>query len=258
MAEWTIGELAERAGITPRTLRHYHQIGLLVPDRTGNNGYRYYGSVAAARLQRILLLRDTGLSLTEITTALNNESDYDIEIKALELQLIQLRQNQEALAQRISAVEHTLEMRRAGRQPRMDLVLEGFNDRYEDEVTQRWGYDAFKQSNQWWHAKSVKQQRQFQASAEELLARWGELYADGLSLNDISVQEHVAVHIDWFSRIPGTPFYIGDETKTGVMIRGIADLYVTNPDFHVAFGSSEAAAFAAKALRHYADKHCSK
>jgi len=38
MVEWTVRELADRAGISPRALRHYHQIGLLVPDRIGANG----------------------------------------------------------------------------------------------------------------------------------------------------------------------------------------------------------------------------
>ncbi|WP_220094232.1 MerR family DNA-binding transcriptional regulator [Cryobacterium soli] len=35
--EWTVKELAERAGISGRTLRHYHRIGLLHPDRIGDN-----------------------------------------------------------------------------------------------------------------------------------------------------------------------------------------------------------------------------
>ncbi|MEZ5085248.1 MAG: MerR family DNA-binding transcriptional regulator [Tessaracoccus sp.] len=33
--EWTVQELADRAGISGRTLRHYHQIWLLEPDRIG-------------------------------------------------------------------------------------------------------------------------------------------------------------------------------------------------------------------------------
>ena len=71
MVEWTVQELADRAGISARTLRHYHQIGLLVPDRIGANGYRYYGPVAVARLQRILLLREAGLALGAIGEALD-------------------------------------------------------------------------------------------------------------------------------------------------------------------------------------------
>ena len=133
-----------------RTLRHYHQIGLLTPDRIGANGYRYYGPVAVARLQRILLLRDAGLALGAIGEALASDANPDEEITALETHLVHLEHEREALERRIASVEHTVTMRREGRQPRMDMVLEGFNDRYEAEVTQRWGRVVFEQSNRWW------------------------------------------------------------------------------------------------------------
>lgn len=255
MAEWTVGELADRGGISARTLRHYHRIGLLLPDRVGANGYRYYGPTAVARLQRILLLRESGLALPAIAAALAETDDQGTEIEALEAHVVQLRQDHDALARRIAAVEHTLSMRRAGRQPRMDMVLEGFNDRYEADVVQRWGRDAFEQSNQWWHAKSVDQQRQFQTEAEELLARWGSLHREGATPTGAASQAHATRHMAWFAQIPGTPTHSGDIAGTRAMLRGIADLYATNPDFHPAFGGPEAADFAAQALRHYADQY---
>src|SRR5699024_495904 len=137
--EWTVHELAERAGISGRTLRHYHRIGLLEPDRVGANGYRYYGPDAVARLQRILLLRDTGLPLADIAAVLDAPETPTAEVEALQAHLTQLAEDREAIDRRISAVEHTLQMRREGREPRMDVMLEGFNDRYEAEVIRRWG-----------------------------------------------------------------------------------------------------------------------
>ena len=253
MVEWTVRELADRAGISPRALRHYHQIGLLVPDRIGA-----YGPTAVARLQRILLLRNAGLSLTDIKAVLADEADHGVEVEALEAHLTRLRRDQDALARRIAAVEHTLVMRRAGRQPRGDMVLEGFNDRYEDEVAQRWGREVFEQSNRWWHAKSIDQQRQFQADAEGLLARWGELYDQGIAPTDTTAQDHAAVHTAWFAQIPGTPAHVGDTAKTRAMLHGMANLYATSSDFHPAFGGAEAAAFAAQALHRYTDEHYPK
>lgn len=47
--EWTVEELAERAGISGRTMRHYHQIGPLEPKRLESNGYRCYGANAVSR-----------------------------------------------------------------------------------------------------------------------------------------------------------------------------------------------------------------
>ncbi|MBM7769598.1 MerR family transcriptional regulator [Glutamicibacter nicotianae] len=247
--EWTVQELAERAGISGRTLRHYHQIGLLEPDRVGSNRYRYYGADAVSRLQRILLLRDTGMPLADIAAVLNARRTPEVEIAALAGHLNFLARERAALDRRINAVEHALSMRRQGREPRMDVMLEGFNDRYEEEVVERWGRDAFDASNQWWHGKSVQQQKEWKTRADALLARWRVIQQEGHELDSTKAQEHAAVHMEWFKEIPGTPIHAGDTAKSVDMIRGLADQYETNPDFHVAFGSPEAAGFAANALR---------
>jgi len=60
-----IGELAERAGTTPRALRYYESVGLLPPpDRTGN-GYRSYGEEHVRLLDQIRTLQDFGFGLAE-------------------------------------------------------------------------------------------------------------------------------------------------------------------------------------------------
>jgi len=247
--EWTVQELAERAGISGRTLRHYHQIGLLEPDRIGSNGYRYYGADAVSRLQRILLLRDTGMPLANIAAVLNAPRTPEVEIEALAGHLESLAQERESLDRRIRAVEHTLSMRRQGREPRMEVMLEGFNDRYEEEVVERWGREAFDASNQWWHGKSIQQQKQWKARADALLDQWREIQEDGHEPDSAVAQEHASVHLEWFKEIPGTPTHAGDTAKSIDMVRGLADQYESNPDFHVAFGTPEAARFASNALR---------
>lgn len=59
-----IGELAEKAGTTPRTLRYYEDRGLLKSGRTGN-GYRAYDEEDLRLLQQIQLLQDFGFELEE-------------------------------------------------------------------------------------------------------------------------------------------------------------------------------------------------
>lgn len=247
--EWTVQELAERAGISGRALRHYHRIGLLEPDRVGSNGYRYYGPDAVARLQRILLLRDTGMPLARIAGVLDAETSDAAEVEALAAHLDQLRADRLTLERRIQAVEHTLQMRRDGLDPHMDVMLQGFNDRYEDEVVRRWGSEAFEASHGWWHAKSVSQQRDWKARSEALVSRWAELQRAGEAPDSPAAQTHAAVHVAWFSEIPGTPTHAGDPARSASMIRGMADLYETDPDFHHTFGGPEAARLAAEALR---------
>ncbi|MFI9404059.1 MerR family transcriptional regulator [Nocardia sp. NPDC052316] len=69
----TIGQLAATAGVTVRTVRHYHQVGLLPePDRDAS-GYRRYRAQAAVDLIRIRTLADAGVPLARIDVLLHAE-----------------------------------------------------------------------------------------------------------------------------------------------------------------------------------------
>ncbi|NEB55891.1 MerR family transcriptional regulator [Streptomyces griseus] len=59
-----IGELAEQAGTTTRTLRYYESRGLL-PARRAENGYRSYEEDDLRLLQQIRTLQDFGFDLEE-------------------------------------------------------------------------------------------------------------------------------------------------------------------------------------------------
>lgn len=65
-----IGELAELVGVTTRTVRHYHRIGLLPDVARTENGYRCYGLEDAVRLLRIRRLAELGMTLDEVADAL--------------------------------------------------------------------------------------------------------------------------------------------------------------------------------------------
>lgn len=73
---YTTKELADLAGVSPRTLRYYAQTELLVPARVANR-YRVYNAADMHRLQHILLLRSCGVSLESIADALD-KSDSDL------------------------------------------------------------------------------------------------------------------------------------------------------------------------------------
>jgi MerR family copper efflux transcriptional regulator len=60
-----IGELAQRAGVTTRTVRYYEGLGLLESDRRAS-GHREYGEEAIRRLAKIDFLKRMGLTLEEI------------------------------------------------------------------------------------------------------------------------------------------------------------------------------------------------
>jgi DNA-binding transcriptional MerR regulator len=72
---WRVGELAEQAGITVRTLHHYDQLGLLSPSSSTSGGHRCYTRDDVVQLQRIIALRSCGLALDEIGGILSAGAD---------------------------------------------------------------------------------------------------------------------------------------------------------------------------------------
>ncbi|MGW5880430.1 MerR family transcriptional regulator [Nocardiopsis terrae] len=67
-------ELADLAGVTVRTLRHYHQIGLLPEPPRSVNGYRRYTAEDLVRLLRVRHLVEVGVGLSDVQEALAEES----------------------------------------------------------------------------------------------------------------------------------------------------------------------------------------
>ena len=61
-----IGEFAEQARVTPRTIRYYEDLGLLGPSQREGQGFRYYTETELGRLKKIEALKQLGLSLEEI------------------------------------------------------------------------------------------------------------------------------------------------------------------------------------------------
>ena len=80
-----IGALAKHTGLTIRTLRHYDDIGLLVPSHRSEAGYRMYGDDDVKRLHRICALKQLGLGLAEIDETLANDGTDLADIIARQL-----------------------------------------------------------------------------------------------------------------------------------------------------------------------------
>jgi DNA-binding transcriptional MerR regulator len=107
---YTIGELADRFGLTLRTLRFYERLGLLTPRREGRR--RIYASKDADRLAAILRAKRLGFTLSETRHMIADEASPETlnltrekcleQIARLERQLAEI---EEALAElrRISA-----------------------------------------------------------------------------------------------------------------------------------------------------------
>lgn len=76
-----IGELAERSGVTPRTIRYYEELGLLPRTQREQGKHRVYTEADAERICELTRLRDLlGLSLDELRSMITAE-DVRAEIR---------------------------------------------------------------------------------------------------------------------------------------------------------------------------------
>ncbi|WBU37154.1 MerR family transcriptional regulator [Homoserinibacter sp. YIM 151385] len=73
-------DLARLAGVSVRTLRHYHQIGVLPEPERSANGYRAYTAADLVRVLRVRRLAELGVPLANIDSAV----DVDDELAQLD------------------------------------------------------------------------------------------------------------------------------------------------------------------------------
>jgi DNA-binding transcriptional MerR regulator len=248
--DWSIQEIARLAGTTSRTLRHYGDIGLLSPTRVGGNGYRYYDDAALVRLQRILLLRQLGLGLPAIAEVLAGERD---DTAALQAHLRWLRSERERLAVQISSVESTIAKLKGGEQLMAEEMLNGFDHTaYKDEVSERWGADAYAAGDKWWSAKTAEEKKAFQAEQVALAAHWADAAARALDPSGTAAQALARRQYDWLAGIPGTPGFPDGPSKDYFV--GLGEMYVADDRFAANYGGPTGAAFVRDAMAVFADR----
>lgn len=61
-----IGELAERVGLSLRSLRHWDEIGLLVPSGRSEGNFRLYSEADETKARFVMLMKPLGFTLEEI------------------------------------------------------------------------------------------------------------------------------------------------------------------------------------------------
>jgi DNA-binding transcriptional MerR regulator len=254
--DWSIQDIARIAGTTSRTLRHYDDIGLLKPSRTGHNGYRYYNQDALVQLQRILLLRGLGLGLPVIGQVLDDEGDA---AKALTGHLGWLKQEQNRLARQIASVTKTIEAVKGGGEIMAEDMFNGFDHtQYKDEVEERWGKDAYAKGDSWWRGMSASEKTAWKLRSQQLGADWIAAATAGIAPDSAEAQALAKRHVEWLTGIPGTPAAetVG-QGKSDVKgyVAGLGEMYVADPRFATNYGGTDGAGFVRDALTIYAEEN---
>ena len=107
-----IGELAERAGLTVRTLHHYDQIGLVRASERTQAGHRRYSKSDVRRLYQVVALRSLGVPLAGIARALEGDGftlkdAVTAQLEAVDAELLHARRLRRRLERILEVLEHS-------------------------------------------------------------------------------------------------------------------------------------------------------
>lgn len=227
--EYGIGELAEMSGVTVRTLRWYDRLGLLKPCRVGENGYRYYSSAEADRLQQILLYRALGVELKQIGAILDDPSFNRMD--ALRGHLDNLKRERARFDGLIRSVERTIQSEERNEIMKDREKFEAFKadavrkneETYGAEARGKYGNEAVDASNRMMMNMSPEKYERWQALDGEILSRLEAAVSAGINPTEDEGREIAALHKEWLCCTL--------DKYTAQMHCGIAQMYTMDERF---------------------------
>jgi DNA-binding transcriptional MerR regulator len=204
----SIGQLAQMSGCTSRTLRHYQQIGLLLPIKTKPDGERFFGSDQVLRLQHILVLKQTGMPLEKIAKVLDSNLSKTAALAEqgarLDLEIKRLQNMKEAVELTLLRIENKENLV-------MTESFDGFEQNpYAYEAEQRWP-DNFAESQKRMGKLSPQQRGDVIEVGNEITRQLAALFKSEAAADSPEVQEQIDRHYNWVCNFwtPQRESYIG-------------------------------------------------
>jgi DNA-binding transcriptional MerR regulator len=219
---FTVKQLSKMAGITPRALHYYDEIGLLKPSMIGDNGYRYYGEESLLRLQQILLYRELDMPLDHIKEIMGRH-DFDV-LLALESHKNELRKRIGHMERLIRTVDQTISHLKGNQAMSKKQLFEGFSDEqqaaYEKEAAKKYDPAVVKASNQKWKNYSAAEKQRIGEEGNAVYEDFVLAIPKGPASDEAqSCVQHWRHHMEYF-------WVPNDE-----QLLGLADLYNEDPRF---------------------------
>ena len=241
---FTVKQLSRLAGVTPRTLHYYHEIGLLKPSRIGDNGYRYYGEEAILRLQQILLFRKMDVPLEEIKRLLARP-DFDV-AQELEKHRKTILRKIDQLNRVVKTVDETMMYLKGVKQMSPKQLFSGLSDEqqaeYEKEAMQMYGPEVVRASNKKWKQYSEAEKQRIGEEGNQIYAELSLVMPEGVESAKVqAIVERWRRHIEYFW------------TPNEDQLLGLADLYNEDARFKANFDKMDPrlAAFFKEAVTEY-------
>jgi len=246
----TVGQVAERLGVTVRTLHHYDEVGLVTPSERSRAGYRLYTVDDLTRLQHVVVYRRLGFGLEEIALLLEHPESVE---QHLRRQRAAVTQRLDELRELVSAIDKALEREMNDQQATPEDLEELFGDGFEDaqaEAEERWGDSTA------WRQSRERTRRYSKADWEEIKAEQDAIhraYADAIDAGERSTSTRAMDAAELHRQNIDARFY----DCPPEVHRGLGDLYVSDPRFTANYDEIRPgmAAYVREAIHANADRH---
>ena len=227
---YTIGELADLAGVTRKNLRHYDKIGLLEPQTLSEAGYRLYGEREVDLLQQILFFREMDLPLAEIREIV--QAPTYVVTESLSDHLAYLSQERRRIDRLIETVRTTIKAQRGEIIMLNEEKFEAFKQSligeneatYGEEVRKKYGDDQVDAAND----RLLAVDQESWTSIEELTAILHEKLAQATVIGDVRsslAKEVFELHKEWLT------FYWPEGQYSKEMHMNMVDMYMSDERF---------------------------
>ncbi|BEH74206.1 MULTISPECIES: MerR family transcriptional regulator [Mycobacterium] len=226
----TVGQVAERFGITVRTLHHYDEIGLLIPSRRAASGYRVYTSADLTRLSQVIVYRRLELLLDEIARLLDEGNAVSHLVRQRERVMARLDEMKDL----VEAIDLALEKAMTNTPMTDDDMRELFGDGFDDyrvETEQKWGETAeWKESQRRTKSYGKDEWVRIKAEGQAIEKALSDAFRAGLPADSeeaMNAAEQHRRHVNrWFYDCPPA-FH-----------RNLGDMYVSDPRYIATYDES--------------------
>lgn len=196
---YTVKEVAKLAGVTIKTLHHYHKIGLLQPYEITDAGYRLYGEKELERLQQILFYRELDFSLNDIKKALEDELSRLVCLTEQQALLIARKQRLDCL---LKTIGDSIVLTKRGVIMDKSAMFNGLNkEQWENALSEQSEYlkDKYGYNMPEIEAAQVDNLNEQAIEAKQFIISVSDALKNGWKANDNRLQQILKNHITFLN-----------------------------------------------------------
>lgn len=181
-AYMTVGELAEKIGVTVRTIQYYDQENLLKPSAKGSRNQRLYTQKDEEKLYKILCFKFMGLSLTEIRQSLDCFDEPQTVQLLLEQKISDVEKEMSALMKRFATLKNLNETVKSDTEVNWQHYAHVI-ERFQDEGKYLWKLNCSFEENAYREQEAAPQESEADhLEKQRSVEQWHKLIADTIRL----------------------------------------------------------------------------